>query len=80
MTVTEIRVDRRLRRDKRIGVRAYVSHCQYKGSHNKIKSKMAEVPPTHILHCGYSHSTLREWQTSDTTVKPSNLMYPLFIV
>lgn len=41
---------------------------------------MSEVPVTHILHSGYSHSTLRAWQTSDTTIKPNNLMYPLFIV
>jgi len=41
---------------------------------------MADVPVSHLLHSGYANSTLRAWQTTDTTIGPDNLMYPLFIV
>ncbi|KAH9514565.1 hypothetical protein Btru_025663 [Bulinus truncatus] len=33
-----------------------------------------------ILHGGYSHPTLRSWQSQGTIITPDNLMYPLFIV
>ncbi|CAG7837710.1 unnamed protein product [Allacma fusca] len=31
------------------------------------------------IHSGYSHPTLREWQQPNTSIGPSNLMYPIFI-
>lgn len=36
--------------------------------------------PQNILHSGMFISTLREWQTTECTISPGNLMYPLFIV
>lgn len=33
-----------------------------------------------MLHSGYSHPTLRSWQTVSTSVTPKNLMYPIFVV
>ncbi|KAK2164746.1 hypothetical protein LSH36_59g02010 [Paralvinella palmiformis] len=32
-----------------------------------------------FLHSGFFHPNLRNWQTVNTSISPSNLMYPLFI-
>ncbi|KAJ1519877.1 hypothetical protein ONE63_004118 [Megalurothrips usitatus] len=34
----------------------------------------------HILHSGYFHPVLRNWQTINCEITPYNLMYPVFIV
>ena len=31
------------------------------------------------LHRGYSHELLRAWQTTNTRITSSNLVYPIFI-
>lgn len=36
--------------------------------------------PSHCLHSGYSHPTLRVWQSLSTQITPANLMYPIFVV
>ncbi|XP_013789188.1 delta-aminolevulinic acid dehydratase-like, partial [Limulus polyphemus] len=33
-----------------------------------------------MLHSGYSHPTLRWWQSASTSISPKNLMYPVFLV
>ncbi|ELT91513.1 hypothetical protein CAPTEDRAFT_18667 [Capitella teleta] len=32
-----------------------------------------------VLHSGYCHPALRKWQTTNTTITPANLMFPVFI-
>ncbi|OQV22488.1 Delta-aminolevulinic acid dehydratase [Hypsibius exemplaris] len=32
-----------------------------------------------ILHSGYSHSVLREWQSSSVNLTAANIMYPIFV-
>ncbi|ESO98822.1 hypothetical protein LOTGIDRAFT_114080 [Lottia gigantea] len=32
-----------------------------------------------ILHSGYFHPVLRSWQTSNTSIQPEHLIYPIFI-
>ena len=31
------------------------------------------------LHSGFHHKILREWQSMNTDITPSNLIYPIFI-
>ncbi|GLH15958.1 Delta-aminolevulinic acid dehydratase [Gryllus bimaculatus] len=33
----------------------------------------------HVLHSGYFHPVLRAWQCPNVTIKPENLMFPLFV-
>ncbi|XP_041368084.1 delta-aminolevulinic acid dehydratase-like isoform X2 [Gigantopelta aegis] len=33
-----------------------------------------------VLHSGYFHPLLRDWQSGNTAITPENLIYPLFIV
>jgi porphobilinogen synthase len=40
---------------------------------------MSDKNLDHILQGGYFHKTLRQWQSVNTTVDPSNFIYPLFI-
>jgi porphobilinogen synthase len=34
---------------------------------------------THRLHSGYHHPVLRDWQSANTNITPSHLMYPVFL-
>ncbi|KAF4517917.1 hypothetical protein B566_EDAN005982 [Ephemera danica] len=34
----------------------------------------------HVLHSGYFHPLLRQWQSPNTSIEPENLMLPIFIV
>jgi len=41
--------------------------------------KMAAARRAGALHSGYQHTVTRQWQNTDTTITPFNLIYPLFI-
>lgn len=44
---------------------------------NNLPSSSA-LSPAHLLHSGYHHPLLREWQ-SDIQLTPSDLVYPIFV-
>lgn len=44
-------------------------------------SKLLYTPPSnHLLHNGYSHPLMREWQCNNTSIEAKHLMYPIFVV
>lgn len=44
-----------------------------------IKAMAAPALPFDLLHAGYHHSVLRQWQAASTALQASHLMYPIFI-
>ncbi|KAJ8681434.1 hypothetical protein QAD02_017221 [Eretmocerus hayati] len=41
---------------------------------------MESVELNHVLHSGYFHPVLRQWQSPNVEIKAENLMYPIFIL
>lgn len=39
----------------------------------------ARAPVFELVHSGYHHPVLRQWQQADVVLTPQHLMYPLFI-
>lgn len=46
----------------------------------KLSVEMDSIESKHILHSGYFHPVLRQWQTPNVEITAESLMYPIFVL